>query len=306
MVQLSREQWKGHAALIVFSISVAGSYSLGHIVANEIAPMAITTVRFVLAAVVMGMFALMTGGMRRRNFEAPWRYLFLGALFASYFVLMFEGLKTADAVSAVAVYTLMPAMAAGFGWLVLRQITTPRMALALSVAALGALWVIFKGELGSLAGLDVGRGEMIYFVGCFAHALYTPMVRRLNRGETAIVFTFGTLVAGAIVLILVGWGELMATDWAALPAVVWIAIAYLVVFSTAVAFVTLQYATLRLPSAKVMAYAYLTPSVVILWEAALGNGFPAPMVLLGVGLTIVALFILLKDEEAPETSAQDV
>jgi hypothetical protein len=33
-------------------------------------------------------------------FAAPWRYLVLAGLFAVYFVLMFEGLKTAPAVSA--------------------------------------------------------------------------------------------------------------------------------------------------------------------------------------------------------------
>ena len=69
----------------------------------------------------------------------------LGGLFAFYFVLMFEGLKTAPPVSAAAVFTLTPVMAGGFGWLLLRQIMTPRMALALAIGALGALWVIFRG-----------------------------------------------------------------------------------------------------------------------------------------------------------------
>ncbi|HHI71305.1 MAG TPA: EamA family transporter, partial [Rhodobacteraceae bacterium] len=62
-------------------------------------------------------------------------------------------------------------------------------------------------------------------------------------------------------------------------------------------FVLLQYATLHLPSAKVMAYTYLTPSWVILWEIALGHGTPNGLVMAGVGLTIVALWLLLKDEE---------
>jgi len=47
----------------------------------------------------------------------------------------------------------------------------------------------------------------------------------------------------------------------------------------------------------VMAYTYLTPSWVILWEIALGNGVPNGLVLVGVGMTIVALWLLLKDEE---------
>jgi hypothetical protein len=60
--------------------------------------------------------------------------------------------------------------------------------------------------------------------------------------------------------------------------------------------VLLQFATLRLPSAKVMAYTYLVPSWVIIWEIALGNGAPGMLVLGGVGLTMLALWMLLRDD----------
>ena len=64
-------------------------------------------------------------------------------------------------------------------------------------------------------------------------------------------------------------------------------------------FVLLQYAALRLPSAKVMAYTYLVPSWVILWEMALGRPAPPMAILGGVALTVLALVLLLKDEEQP-------
>jgi len=282
--------------MLCFSALVAGSFSLGHIVANEIAPAALNAIRFVLASVVMGIFVVAGPGFKRKSFQAPWRYLVLGGLFGLYFVLMFEGLKTAKPISAAAVFTLMPMMAALMGFVLLRQITTRRMAVALFIAAIGSLWVIFRGDLTAIKQLDVGRGEVIYFIGCISHAIYTPMVRKLNRGEGAVTFTFGTLVGGSFLLLAVGYGELVATPWSDLPGMVWLTLGYLVVFSTAASFVLLQYATLRLPSAKVMAYAYLTPSWVIMWEASFGNGVPTILVMLGIAATIAALLILLKDE----------
>lgn len=297
------EAARGHLAMLLFSALVAGSFSLGGLVANEIAPAAITAVRFALAAAIMGAVVWATGKAERRALAAPWRYLFLGALFATYFVLMFEGLKTAPPVSAAAVFTLTPLMAAGLGWLILRQVTTPRMALALAIGAAGALWVIFRADWQAFLAFRVGEGEIIYFWGCIAHAAYTPLLRRLNRGESPAVFTLGVLVAGAAALFLWGWPDIRATDWAALPAVVWVAILYLAVFASAATFVLLQYATLRLPSAKVMAYTYLTPSWVLVWELALGKGAPRPLVLAGLGLTVVALLLLLKDEDAPRPVA---
>lgn len=282
--------------MLCFSALVAGSFSLGSLAANEIAPSALNALRFLLAAMIIGSAALATTGLPKGAARAPWRYLVLGGLFAIYFVLMFEGLKTAPPVSTAAVFTLTPVLSAGFGYLLLRQITTPRMALGLSLGAVGALWVIFRADLEALLKFDVGQGEIYYFWGCVAHALYTPMVRKLNRGEPPVVFTFGMLLAGFLVLLLFGWSDIRATNWAALPAIVWLTVAYLAVFASAATFVLLQYAALNLPSAKVMAYTYLVPSWVILWELALGNGAPRGLVVFGIAVTIGALLLLLRDD----------
>ena len=287
---------QGHLAMLAFSALVAGSFSLGVLAANEIAPAALNAVRFWLGVVVIGIGVSVTTGFRAEAARAPWRYLVLGGLFGGYFVLMFEGLKTAPAISAAAVFTLTPILSGLFGWLLLRQITTPRMALALAIGAVGALWVIFRADVSRLIAFEIGRGEVIYFIGCVAHAIYTPMVRKLNRGEPAILFTFGMLLGGAILLTIYGWGDLMGTNWAALPQIVWVTLAYLAVFASAASFLLLQMATLRLPSAKVMAYTYLTPTWVILWEIALGHGAPPALTLFGIMLTVLALVLLLRKE----------
>lgn len=295
------EAQKGHLAMLAFSALVAGSFSLGSMAAPFVDPAALTTLRFVIAGGLVGVVAWATGRMTAHAARAPWRYLVLGGLLAAYFVLMFEGLKTAAPVSAAAVFTLTPLMAAVFGWFLLRQRLTRRMGVALALGALGAVWVIFRADWHAIMSLQIGRGEMIYFWGCLAHAIYAPMVRKLNRGEPAVVFTFGMMVAGCSLLALWSLPALLATDWAALPGIVWITLLYVSVFASALTFVLLQYASLRLPAAKVMAYTYLTPSWVILWEIALHRDAPPLMVLAGVGLTMLALWLLL--EEPREMSA---
>ena len=268
-------------------------------VANEIAPAALNAARFALAAVLIGAVALGTRKFRASHFRAPWRFLVLGGLFAAYFVLMFYGLKTADPVSASAVFTLTPVMSGVFGWILLRQVTTPRMALALAIGATGALWVIFRADWSAFTAFEIGQGEMIYFIGCVSHAIYTPMVRKLNRGEPAVVFTFGMLIAGGVILTVFGWNDIRSTDWMNLPGIVWIGLFYLAIFASATTFVLLQYATLHLPSAKVMAYTYLTPSWVIVWEIALGRPVPSGLLLVGIALTVIALVLLLEDDAKP-------
>lgn len=286
----------GHLAMLVFSMLVAGSFALGSLAANEISPSALNAVRFWIATAIIGTAALLTTGVTRAALTAPWRYVLLAAFFTTYFVLMFEGLKTAPPVSAAAVFTLTPILTAGFGWLLLRQVLTARMALALVIGALGAIWVIFRADFAAILRFEVGRGEVVYFWGCMAHAVYTPLVRKLNRGETAVVFSFGVLLAGSLILTVWGWEDLLATRWADLPGIVWVTILYTAIFASAATFVLLQFATLRLPSSKVMAYTYLVPSWVIVWELGLGGAPPPGLVLAGVVLTVTALILLLREE----------
>ena len=153
---------RGHLAMLAFSALVAGSFSLGALAAPHVDPAALSALRFLLAGLLVGVAALATTGLPRSAWVAPWRYLVLGGLLAAYFVLMFEGLKTAQPVSAAAVFTLTPVMAAGFGWLLLRQRLTGRMALALVIGAVGALWVIFRADLAALLALAdrAGRGDL--------------------------------------------------------------------------------------------------------------------------------------------------
>ena len=294
---------RGHLAMLCFSALIAGSFSLGVMSANYISPLALTAVRFVIAGALVGAATVFMGQMSWAHLRAPWRYGVLGGLMACYFVLMFEGLKTAAPVSAAAVFTLTPLMAGAAGYVLLRQAMSRRILMALALGGFGALWVIFRADWAALVGFQVGVGESVYFWGCLAHAIYTPMVRRLNRGEPVLVFTFGALVAGAALLTWFGWSEIVATDWHNLPMIVWITLAYVAVLASAVTFVLMQYASLRLPPAKVMAYTYLTPSWVLIWEVALGHVVPSGFILVGVAMSIVALVVLVKEDVSPVVAA---
>jgi len=281
--------------MLLFASLISVSFSLGGLAAPHIDPAAINAVRFCLAVLVMGVFATLNVRLERRHLAAPWRYVLMGGLLGLYFVLMFRALQLSDPVSTGAVFTLTPLMSAGFGWLFLRQKSPPVVLSSLYLAALGAVWVIFRGDMDAILGFRIGPGEKIFLIGCAAHAAYTPLVRKFNRGEPVLVFTLWTLVAAFALIAIYGGRAIISTDWLSLPSIVWITIAYLAVFTTAITFFLVQYAAMRLPAGKVMAYGYLVPSFVILWEGLSGRGWVAPQVWLGVAATIVALVMLLRE-----------
>lgn len=293
---MPKAQFHGHLATLLFTMIVAGSYSLGGIVANMAPPEFITALRFTIAAIVVGGVAIATGQLKTQHFKASWRFLILGTLFAIYFVTMFEGLKTASPVSTSAVFTLAPPLTALFGYFLLKQLVTSRIAIALTIGAIGALWVIFRADIGALLKFDVGRGEAIFFVGVICHALYIPLFRKFNRGEPVIISTLGVILGGLVMLWIYSFDTARHVDWSALPAIFWITLFYLALFASAGTFFLLQFAAMRLKASKVMAYTYLIPSWVIVWEWFLGNGLPNLAIATGVAITVIALILLLKDD----------
>ena len=289
---VGRGKLAAHVAMLVFAALVAGSYSVGALAAPHVGPAAINAMRFVFGVAVMAGVALV---LLRGNVPPPraaWRYAILGGLMAVFFVTMFVALRLTDPVSAGAVFTLMPLMAAFFGWLFLGQRPRGLVIASLVFAGLGAVWVIFGGDVEAMLAFDLGRGEAIFLVGCACHAAYAPLVRRFNRGEPLVVFTLWTLAATGLWIALYGAREIVSTDWSALPAIVWIAIAYLAVFTTAGTTFIIQFAAMRLPASKVLAYTYLTPVYIIVFEGMLGHGWAEPAVAAGALVTVMGLAVL--------------
>lgn len=296
----AREQLRGHGAMLLFSALISGSFTLGGMAAPFIDPAAVNATRFTLGAAFLAGLALANGRFdaltRREHYAAPWRYALLGGLFATYFILMFVALRIAKPAPLGAVFTLAPLMSAGFSWAIYRQSTRLAVLLPLLIGGAGAIWVIFRGDIDAILGMDIGRGEAIFFVGVVCHALFATLVRPLSRGAPVAVSTFATLFAAAVLLLLYGAPALIATDWAALPAIVWITLGYLAIFTTATTSTLLQFASRRLPAPKVMAYTYLTPCYVILLEGLIGHGWVPLAVLPGVAASLGALWLLMRED----------
>lgn len=286
------EAHRAHLAMLLFAALIAYSFSLGKLATPYIDSVPLNAARFMLATCVMGVVAF---GFNRAPLlwpKAPWRFAILGGLLAIYFVTMFIALTITSPVATSAVFTLIPIMTAFFGFLILKQIVRPIVGLSLLFAGMGSIWVIFRGDLAAILGFDIGLGELIFFAGCICYALYAPLLRRFNRGEPLTVLTFFTIAATTIWIVIYGWREVLATDWLALPPIVWWALAYLAVFPTAVTFFLVQYAAIRLPASKVLAYGYLVPAFVILYEGLAGRGWVSLSVLIGALVTVLGLLVL--------------
>ncbi len=280
--------------MLLFSLCVSVSYILGAMVANDIDPGAITAARFLIGAIVMGALLLFSKNLKKGAFKKPWRFFILGLSIVIYFVLMFEALKTASSLSLAVVFTLTPFIALFFEYFLNKKVTLKAL-LAISLGAIGAIWVIFQGNIENLLAFRIGYGELLFFWGCVGHALYAILIPILNRGESAALQSLGTLSAGFLLLILIFTNDVLKTNWLSLSPLIWMTIIYLATIATALTFFLIQFAATRISASKVMAYTYAVPFWVALGEIIINSSFPSTSIIFGGLIIAFALLALISD-----------
>jgi drug/metabolite transporter (DMT)-like permease len=242
----------------------------------------------------MGTLLYISKKLKKEDFKKPWRFLILGLSIVIYFVLMFEALKTASSLSLAVVFTLTPFIALFFEYFLNKKVTLKAF-VAISLGAIGAIWVIFEGNLGNLIAFRIGYGELLFFWGCVGHALYAILIPVLNKGENAATQTLGTLSAGFLLLILMFTSDVVETNWLSLSPLIWITIIYLATFATAFTFFLIQFAAKKISASKVMAYTYAVPFWVALGEIIINSSFPNTNIIFGGFIIAFALLMLISD-----------
>ncbi len=290
----------GHLAMLLFSLLVSLSFVLGVLVANEINPIAITGARLILAALaILVIIYLSKAKPFYKNWfllKNPTNYIILSLLISVYFITMFEGLKTSGSISMSAVFTLTPLLTGLSAHCLGYQRLRSKVFCAVLLGAVGSLWIIFEGSVQNLLNLNIGKGELIFFVGCFCHALYAVFIPVLNRGESSILQTSGVLIFSSIIVCLFGARPIIETNWLNLPSLVILTIFYLAIFATAITFFLIQFSVRRISGAKVMSYTYAIPFWVAISGGLLLGKWPTAETILGGILIATALIFLMRDD----------
>ena len=293
----SKSVASGHMAMLLFSLLVSGSFVLGSIIANLISPDLVTFLRFLIAFIAITILILYQSKFCFLKYLSIGRSLILGALISIYFITMFEGLKTASSTSMAVVFTLTPLLAGFFDLIFSNRVMSKKVWITVVVAAIGALWIIFDGNIQNFINFKVGYGEKLFFIGCICHALYAALIPKFNNGEPAIIQTFGTLISGIIILGLFSNKEIIYHSWIDFPVIVLLTILYLAIFATAASFFLIQYSAVRLSSIKVMAYTYAVPIWVVLLQIIFLQQLPNTITFVGAFVILVSLLILLFNDE---------
>ena len=289
--------WSVHCLMLIASIIVSSSFTVGKAITYGLEPSVLLLVRYVVAVVCLAPVVVINHGFALPSARRLGGYSLISASTVGFFWCMFESLRYTNALNTSVIFTMVPGISGIYSALFLKERLGRGRLWALFFGMVGALWVIFRGDIRHLLGLEVNYGDILFLAGCFMMAAYTPLVKRLHQQESMVVMTFWVLATGTFWLLLLSFSGLGAVDWQAVETNIWAGIVYLAVFSTIITFYLTHISTLYLGPTRVMAYSYFYPAFVLVINWGLGKGLPPLVILPGVAVVTMATVVLQRESK---------
>ncbi len=285
---------KAHLQMLGFTALLGGSFIASETISNTLPPMVITWLRYTIASLFFIVLLVSQGLLKFPHYRDLVRYTLISLPPLLYFACMIFSLQTTSALNSSALYTTVPLMSMIMSMVLLNSKSTRSVLAALLIGIFGALLIIFKGDLSQLLQLSLIPSDYLFLFGCLGMALNPILVKKLHRGEQALVLTGWSLICATLLLTCVVAYQLPEIKWHNISLITWGGIFYLATFATALSFFLFQKACIVLSPAKVSGYVYLIPLSVIVTNAMLGQTINWQEIASGAALVIIAMAILVK------------
>ena len=267
-----------------------GTWIAGRVIAQELTtPLAVASLRFVIAGLVVGSVMLISGGgiplpQGRQEWTLVWALGFFGIFL--YGLCFFFGLQHIPAGRGALVVALNPVVIVVLAWLLGKEHMNTRKALGSLIAFAGCLTVIGNGDPLALLQGSIGLGEWL-IIGCvLSWTAYTFIGWQATGRFSALATTLYACFTGAILLGLAALiqGNITPADWSWR---VWAAMGFLAVFGTAIAYTWFTAAVQQLGASRASVFINLVPVFAVLQAAILLDERLGLPVLFG-GLLVIA------------------
>lgn len=285
-----------HTLMLLMVVLVASSFPIGKMITSDLPPELLVFIRFLLAALCFAPYVFIKNGFHLPGQKQLLVYTLLSIPLVVFFWCMFEGLRYTSALNTSAIYTTVPAITALYVLLINQEKTGKRRALGLLLGSLGALWIIFHGDLEGLLELKLNYGDALFMIGCLFMGAYNPLIKKLYSGEPMEVMTFWVICIGSVWLLVLALPALETQVWADVSIEVYAGIAYLSIFTTLITFFLLQFGTLKLGPTQVASYGFLTPIFVVILNFFIGTGGFQWQLLPGFFLVLIAMTLVHKSD----------
>ncbi len=273
MVKINRNIAIGHlacaAAYVIFGINVVVCRDIA--TDGGVEPIVLFAMRALVAG---GLFWLVSLLMPRER--VPWQDLLrlagagiLGLLMPQ--LTFLHAIAHTTPVDLSVMSTTTPIFTMFVAAIFLKEPITWKKALGVALSFGGILWLILQSSFG---GSGATETEPVGIAYCFANyivfALYLGTCRNLIARYSVVTSMKWMFLVSFVIAVPFALPHLPATDFAAVPGYVWWEIAFMIIFSTFIAYWLVPVGQKRIRPTLVSMYGYLQPIIAI--AVAIGTG----------------------------------
>jgi len=227
---------------------------------REIPPLAFTSLRFVLASVLLLALLRHREGSIRPPRGSIGRLTVLGLIGNTiYQVCFIVGLSLTTVSNSALVLASMPAMVAGLAFAFRLERVTARAAEGLALASVGVVLVV--AARGVSFGPSTLPGDLLTFGAVICWAVFTLGIRRLAVPMTPLAITTWTVVLATPILVVVGLPSMLRMDWGAVSLLGWAGLVYASLLSLVLAYILWNDSIRAIGASRTAVFSCLTPLV---------------------------------------------
>lgn len=264
--------------------------------AATLSPAILAASRFSIASLFFLVPLVKAIARRQLSVRNLLRIAFLGQInFSLYFWLQYIGVQQTNAsISSILVVGLIPAVTAFLAQFIGGEKFSPMRLAALLLGFCGVVLIVLQKPIAVSLGSGFLFGAVCLVSNAFAFAIYSNLSKRWMQGISPLVMTGGTMMSGALGLLLLSLVDPASNRWDAvirLNIIQWGALFFLAVVCSVVAYFVYNFALTKIEASRVAVYIYFEPVVTVLlgvtllgerlsWQTLVGAAIIAASVLI--------------------------
>ncbi len=240
----------------------AGNMVVGRAIAGVSSPIALAYWRWVIVIVILAPFCWREVVHRRHELRRSWRILLLLSVMstAMYNSLTYWALTYTTATNTTVLNSMIPVCVMFGSWVLLRETPSLRPLTGFAISLAGVLFVVARGQPGTLLATAPNPGDLIMLVALFLWGFYAVLLRYRPAALSPLGYVFVTGLIGLVVatpffLVDLALGATPSTfSWRAVAA-----IGYFALFPTLAASVFYNHAIDRIGPVPASLFIHLVP-----------------------------------------------
>lgn len=292
-----QQSTKAHIYVVIATIFIAGSFLASYKLSSTIDAISLTLYRFVLALIFLSPLVILNKNRVKAVPKFLPKAMVISLFYSLYFIGMFKALEYTTVLNTGSIYTLVPLMTAILCIFFFKEKIPLAQLIVYIIGIISTLIVVFKANLELLLKFSLNQGDIIFLIASLSMALYSIFLKVLyKKDDDIIVLVFSTLMAGIIWMSFTMWILDIPYEWEKIEGNLLFSMLYLVVATTILTLFLYQKATLILGPKKVMAYIYISPSLVALIMFIFEKQRISLGVFIGILLSTIATIIILRQK----------